>query len=108
MAWWFGGRVFEKGPFHMGVFPISLCAVLFMLFMSVILLFPADANLTGPTTMNYTVLVIGGVMFFSTAYYFFPIYGGIHWFKGPVVTTSRDDTVESNNVSESESPEKTL
>ncbi|KAJ3825802.1 amino acid/polyamine transporter I [Lentinula raphanica] len=89
-ARWLGGTVVEKGPFHMGImsFPISLCAVLFMLLMSVILLFPAEPALAGSATMNYTVLVIGGVMLFSTAYYFFPVYGGRHWFKGPVVTVT--------------------
>ncbi|KAJ3925130.1 MAG: hypothetical protein NXY57DRAFT_1032728, partial [Lentinula lateritia] len=66
MAWWLGGTAFEKGPFHVGVL------------------------LSGPATMNYIVLVMGGVMLFSTAYYFFPVYGGVHWLKGPVVTTISD------------------
>ncbi|KAF8824133.1 hypothetical protein HHX47_DHR9000553 [Lentinula edodes] len=107
MARWLGDTAFEKGPFHVGVlsFPISLFAVLFMLFMSVILLFPAEPNFSGPATMNYTVLVMGGVMLFSTAYYFFPVYGGVHWFKGPVVTTITD-SVASKSTSELEIREK--
>ncbi|KAJ3803869.1 amino acid/polyamine transporter I [Lentinula aff. lateritia] len=107
MARWLGGTAFEKGPFHVGIlsFPISLFAVLFMLFMSVILLFPAEPNLSGPATMNYTALVMGGVMLFSTAYYFFPVYGGVHWFKGPVVTTITD-SVASKSISELEIREK--
>ncbi|KAJ3845790.1 hypothetical protein EV368DRAFT_70433, partial [Lentinula lateritia] len=100
MARWLGGTAFEKGPFHVGVlsFPISLFAVLFMLFMSVILLFPAEPNLSGPATMNYTVLVMGGVMLFSTAYYFFPVYGGVHWLKGPVVTTITDSVASNGTI----------
>ncbi|KAJ3980702.1 amino acid/polyamine transporter I [Lentinula detonsa] len=107
-ARWVGGTAFKKGPFHMGVlsFPISLCAVLFMSFMCVILLFPAEPGQVGPATMNYTVLVIGSVMLLSTAYYFFPVYGGIHWFKGPVMTTTEDladsrSILEKNIIAES-------
>ncbi|KAJ3843638.1 amino acid/polyamine transporter I [Lentinula raphanica] len=95
MARWLGGREFKKGPFHMGVLslPISFCAVLFMMLMSVILLFPAEPNLSGPATMNYTVLVIGSVIVFSTVYYFLPVYGGMNWFTGPVITAGRDDAI---------------
>ncbi|KAJ4485271.1 amino acid/polyamine transporter I [Lentinula aciculospora] len=113
-ARWLGGTVFEKGPFHLGVlsFPISLCAVFFMLFMSVILLFPAEPALASPATMNYTVLVIGSVMLFATVYYFFPVYGGIHWFKGPVVTAKDDmdldGSAESRSMTEMKSREKEI
>lgn len=34
--------------------------------------------------MNYTVVVLGGVLVFSLVWYYFPVYGGVHWFKGPV------------------------
>lgn len=34
--------------------------------------------------MNYTVVVLGGVLVFSLVWYYFPVYGGVYWFKGPV------------------------
>ncbi len=59
-----------------------------MAFMSTVFLFP-----TSPTTtvqdMNYTVAVFGGVMLLSLIYYFFPKYGGMYWFTGPVTNVSK-------------------
>jgi hypothetical protein len=54
-----------------------------MTFIIVILLFPLNPGPT-PATMNYTVVVVGGIFTTSTIYYFFPVYGGRHWFSGPV------------------------
>lgn len=34
--------------------------------------------------MNYTVVVFGGWMFLAIAWYYCPVYGGVHWFNGPV------------------------
>ena len=34
--------------------------------------------------MNYTVVVFGGVMFLSIFWYYCPVYGGVHWFEGPI------------------------
>jgi len=57
-------------------------------FMSTVFLFP-----TTPTTtvkdMNYTVAVFGGVMVLSLIYYFFPKYGGMYWFTGPVANVAK-------------------
>jgi hypothetical protein len=36
--------------------------------------------------MNYTVVVLGGVFILSLVWYYFPVYGGVHWFEGPVPT----------------------
>lgn len=51
--------------------------------MTIALLFPTAPSPIG-STMNYSVVVIGGVVCLSMAYYFFPKYGGINWFRGPV------------------------
>lgn len=51
--------------------------------MSVVFLFPPSPT-TGVQEMNYTVAVLGGVMVLSLVYYYFPKYGGIYWFTGPV------------------------
>lgn len=57
--------------------------------MSVILLFPAGP---GPIAsgMNYTVVVVGGIILFCMAYYFLPKKGGRFWFNGPIQTVGLD------------------
>ena len=51
--------------------------------------------------MNYTVVVLGGTFALALAYYYFPVYGGVHWFTGPHRTLER-----SLNGSSSAVPEK--
>jgi hypothetical protein len=36
--------------------------------------------------MNYAIVVLGGVLVLSVIYFYFPKYGGVYWFKGPVNT----------------------
>ena len=73
-----------------------------MLFMTIVLMFPAEPDPT-PQTMNYTVLVFGGVTLLASIYYWT---SGVHWFKGPVVTveaipgtTGTDSPVEDEKES---------
>ena len=40
--------------------------------------------------MNYTAVVFGGVMILSLVYYYFPKYGGVYWFEGPVPNVELD------------------
>jgi hypothetical protein len=54
-----------------------------MAFTSLVLFFPTTKR-TSAQDMNYTVVVLGGVLVFSLVWYYFPVYGGVHWFKGPV------------------------
>jgi hypothetical protein len=93
---------FKNGPFSLGIFvspllclpaihdmntiqsfPVSLVAVLFMILMTVVFLFPTTPDTT-VADMNYTAVVLGGVLVLSLVYYYLPVYGGIHWFQGPV------------------------
>jgi len=60
-----------------------MIAVVFMSFMSVVFLFPTSPQ-TSVKDMNYTVVVFGGVMILSLVWYYFPKYGGVHWFEGPI------------------------
>jgi hypothetical protein len=53
--------------------------------MTFVLLFPAAPSPTAQS-MNYTAVVAGGVLLLSVGYYYFPRYGGVHWFEGPVHT----------------------
>ena len=67
----------EKGP------PVSIIAVIWMAFAIVILSFLASPR-PDATDMNYTVVVVGGWISLCLVYYFFPVYGGMYWFRGPV------------------------
>ena len=64
---------------------MSLIAVLFMMFTICIVMFPTAP---GPTAgdMNYTVAVSGGWILLCLIYYYFPKYGGMYWFKGPIAS----------------------
>ena len=54
-----------------------------MIFMSIVFMFPSSPTTTAQD-MNYTVVVLGGTMLLSVVWYFFPKYGGVYWFMGPV------------------------
>ncbi|KAF8994230.1 hypothetical protein BDQ17DRAFT_1392446 [Cyathus striatus] len=92
-ARFFGGSTFVPGPFYMGKLsaPVAYVALLFMAFMVLVLLFPTNP---GPTSadMNYSVMVVGGIISLCLTYYFFPVYGGRYWFTGPVKTTCSTDS----------------
>jgi len=91
---------FKPGPFNLGIFslPVGLISVLWMGFMGIVFLFPTTPETDAPD-MNYTVVVLGGVLILSIAWYYFPVYGGVHWFTGPVRNIDR---VKSDNASGSE------
>ncbi|EIN05728.1 APC amino acid permease [Punctularia strigosozonata HHB-11173 SS5] len=81
----FARDAFRPGPFYLGRFsaPVGIIAVLWMVFSIAILLFPTSPH-PAASDMNYTVAVSGGVVALSLVYYYFPVYGGKHWFTGPV------------------------
>jgi hypothetical protein len=72
-----------------------------MTFMSVVFMFPTTP-ITDAPDMNYTcefvqrstwiglklelAAVVCGIMTLSIVWYYFPKYGGVHWFKGPIST----------------------
>ncbi|OAX32315.1 amino acid transporter [Rhizopogon vinicolor AM-OR11-026] len=76
---------FKPGPFNLGVFslPIAIISVSYMAFMDIVFFFPTTPQ-TSVAGMNYTVVVLGGILFLSVVWYYFPVYGGVHWFTGPV------------------------
>ncbi|CDO77529.1 hypothetical protein BN946_scf184912.g28, partial [Trametes cinnabarina] len=82
-----GGCAWVPGPFNLGKFglPVAVVAVAWMGFSVVILAFP---NSPGPTAngMNYMAVVYAGWIILCLVYYYFPVYGGACWFKGPRVT----------------------
>jgi len=76
---------FKPGPFTLGVFgfPCAIISVSWMTFMSIVFMFPTTPQSSAPD-MNYSVVVLGGVLILSVLWYYFPVYGGVHWFTGPV------------------------
>ncbi|EEB92506.1 hypothetical protein MPER_08970, partial [Moniliophthora perniciosa FA553] len=95
---WLGGRGFKAGPVYFGVWslPIAITALIWMTFMSIIVMFPADPN-PGVSGMNFTAVVHVGVLFLATLYYFFPYGGGMYWFEGPRTTLQADHEVENGH-----------
>ncbi|KAG7098496.1 hypothetical protein E1B28_000440 [Marasmius oreades] len=96
-----GGSQFVKGPFSLGVLsgPVATVASAYMIFMILVFLFPASP-VPDEQTMNYTVVVVGGTILLSLGYYFFPKYGGMYWFTGPVHTiedTRREGSIEKRS-----------
>ncbi|KAI0320655.1 APC amino acid permease [Amylostereum chailletii] len=100
-----GGQTFVPGPFYLGRLsaPVAAVAVGWMGFATVVMLFPVTPQ-TDAQEMNYSVVVLGGVIVFALTYYYFPRYGGVHWFEGPVVTLERgDDVVHEGRWAETDS-----
>ncbi|KAJ7659582.1 APC amino acid permease [Mycena polygramma] len=94
-----GGQPFKRGPFYLGVFslPVAVIAVLWMAFMTVVLMFPTGRD-PSAQTMNYTAVVLGGVLLLALCYYYFPIYGGVYWFRGPVANVDLGEDTDENVV----------
>lgn len=50
--------------------------------------------------MNYTVVVVGGILLTSTVYFFLPLVGAIRWFTGPVRTIDSLELCYKESLSE--------
>ncbi|KAG1721083.1 amino acid/polyamine transporter I [Suillus paluster] len=76
---------FKPGPFNLGIFsfPVAVIAVSYMFIMDIVFFFPTTPQ-TDVANMNYTVVVLGGLLMLSIMWYYCPVYGGVHWFTGPV------------------------
>ncbi|KAG2100162.1 amino acid permease-domain-containing protein [Suillus discolor] len=95
---------FKPGPFYLGKlsFPVSVIAVTWMAFMILVFFFPAIPQTTAQE-MNYTVVVLGGFMFLAISWYYFPVYGGVHWYTGPISNYTpaiRGENKDEDSISE--------
>ncbi|CEL55192.1 putative amino-acid permease C15C4,04c OS=Schizosaccharomyces pombe (strain 972 / ATCC 24843) GN=SPBC15C4.04c PE=3 SV=1 [Rhizoctonia solani AG-1 IB] len=83
----FKGHNYKPGPFNLGAFglPVAIIAIAFMTFISTVFLFPTELA-PAVADMNYAVVVMSGVMIGCLIWYWFPKYGGVNWFEGPVMT----------------------
>jgi amino acid transporter len=105
---------FKPGPFNLGKFvswkvidvisylgllqsfPVAAIAVSWMVFMNMVFFFPTTPQTT-VQEMNYTVVVLGGFMSFAVFWYYCPVYGGVHWFNGPVSNLVSADSVQDGD-----------
>ncbi|KAJ7279031.1 APC amino acid permease [Mycena rebaudengoi] len=99
-----GDNDFQPGPFTLGVFglPVAVVSVLFMLFLGIVFLFPTTPQTDG-ADMNYTIVVMGGVLLLSLVWYYLPVVGGVHWFNGPRATIVPTTYGHDNDGAPSES-----
>jgi hypothetical protein len=82
-----------------------------MVFMTIVFMFPTAPHATS-LTMNWTAVCLGGWIFISLVSYYFPFYGGVYWFKGPVAKVDGHDlkceqlrSVESLTLEKGSDPE---
>jgi hypothetical protein len=69
---------------------VGITSVICMLFIIIVYCFPASPSPNGQT-MNYMAVVLGGWLLLSLAFYYMPIVGGVHWFKGPISNVNVGD-----------------
>lgn len=67
--------------------------------MGIVFLFPSTPN-TSTAEMNYTAVVLFGTLILSVAWYYCPVYGGVHWFTGPIATI-KDAPEDGSSMAES-------
>ncbi|OAX33686.1 hypothetical protein K503DRAFT_700013, partial [Rhizopogon vinicolor AM-OR11-026] len=56
--------------------PVAIISVSYMAFMDIVFLFPTTPQ-TNVASIDYTVVVLGGILFLSVVWYYFPVYGGV-------------------------------
>ncbi|EMD31996.1 hypothetical protein CERSUDRAFT_88605 [Gelatoporia subvermispora B] len=80
----FGGEKWIPGPFSLGRWsrPAGIVSIIWMVFSITIFTFPATPD-PSSTTMNWMIVVLSAWILLCLVYYYFPVYGGIHWFVGP-------------------------
>jgi hypothetical protein len=48
-------------------------------------------------------VVTGGTLVLSVLYFYLPVYGGVHWFNGPVSTINlKDNIIDGKDVDDKE------
>ena len=78
-----------------------MIAVVWMVFTTIVFFFPTSPN-PDAAGMNYTIVVLGGVLLLSLVYYHFPVYGGKYWFEGPLGAVKRLEEENRQNGEELE------
>ncbi|KAK5055977.1 hypothetical protein LTR84_012527 [Exophiala bonariae] len=91
-----GRKSFVPAKWNLGRFslPLAVIAALWILFLVAALvlpqLYPVDSQ-----TLNYAPICIGIVSFVSIVGWFFPKWGGRHWFEGPIKTITEQELLSA-------------
>ncbi|KAF9445826.1 amino acid transporter [Macrolepiota fuliginosa MF-IS2] len=90
----YGHKTFKPGPFNLGRWsrPIGIIAVLWALFVSVVLLFPLNPHIKSSNDMNYAVVIVLGVFMLSSLSW---ILSARKWFRGPVPNITEDEVAKA-------------
>ncbi|KAK3669341.1 polyamine transporter tpo5 [Recurvomyces mirabilis] len=80
---------FERGPWHMGKFSpyVNAWACIWTLFVTIIFVMPTALPVSADT-MNYAVVYLGAILFFSTVYWFIR---GRKFYTGPLIEAEIDE-----------------
>ncbi|KXN84941.1 hypothetical protein AN958_11883 [Leucoagaricus sp. SymC.cos] len=99
----YGHKSFKPGPFNLGQWSRSIgaIAVLWSIFVGVVLLFPLDPHIRSSNDMNYAVVIVMGVFFLSALTW---ILSARKWFQGPVPNISADEVAKATGGLDNESP----
>ncbi|PBK92912.1 amino acid transporter [Armillaria gallica] len=106
-----GGKALKPGPFRLGrlSLPVTAIAVAFMTFMTVVFMFPLTpspgykaGSFIKPLIQYVKTDFAGGVLILATIYFYFPKYGGINWFTGPISTIEAPAVQVKNDAAEKE------
>ncbi|KIW91483.1 uncharacterized protein Z519_07449 [Cladophialophora bantiana CBS 173.52] len=87
-----GRKSFVPAKWNLGRFsaPLAIVASAYILFLFAVLLlpqlYPVDAD-----TLNYAPICIGIITIISLAGWFFPVWGAMHWFQGPIKTITEEE-----------------
>ena len=87
---------FKPGVWYLGDFwskTVAWISVAWLTFISVIVCLPSYVPVTAAEDMNYACVVTGATFLFSSGWYYFPKYGGVHWFSGPKSNIDDEEVV---------------
>ncbi|KIJ50210.1 hypothetical protein M422DRAFT_44582 [Sphaerobolus stellatus SS14] len=96
---------FVPGPFNLGRWslPIATISIIFIAFINIIFFFPTSPN---PSVAKMNYIVWFGTLFLSVVWYYFPVYGGVHWFNGPIRTVDNKEEDTNDGASSAADDEK--
>ncbi|KAI4156041.1 MAG: hypothetical protein L6R39_001157 [Caloplaca ligustica] len=93
-----GQKKFVPGPFYTGdrfSVPIAWTAIIFLVFGTLLAMFPVEGPDPTAQSMNYTVLITTAVWGGALTYYYVD---ARKWFTGPKITIANDDLTDEQQV----------
>ncbi|CAF0811780.1 unnamed protein product [Adineta steineri] len=99
-------KTFVLGEFNLGRFgvPIAVIASIWLTITSIIMFFPSEYPVT-KDNMNYTVVIVGGVLLLAATYWFI---SARHWFVGPKRTDADPTPLPPGHVASEDNTTKDM